>query len=187
MDGKCTTSYFHQVHGIEEIFKTAAAIIKANIELLIELLWHWCKMIHDTSSIQLSSPPGCPRIIRTKAAIEKLIVLVFRERVFSEYSETIWVFVPTKSYEGLVDHARYIREVLPITLEYGAQVYGNQWTFQQDGAKPHIHYLTQQWCRDNFRAFIDKDHWPPNSPDLNPLDYSILDEFARVIHWDKVE
>ncbi|CAF4354309.1 unnamed protein product, partial [Rotaria sordida] len=28
-----------------------------------------------------------------------------------------------------------------------------------------------------------KDHWAPNSPDLNPLDYSIWDEFARSINW----
>ncbi|CAF1552944.1 unnamed protein product [Adineta ricciae] len=89
--------------------------------------------------------------------------------------------------DGWVDHARYIREVLPIALEYGDQVFGDQRTFQQDGTKPHIHHLTQQWRRDNFPVFIDKDHWPPKSPDFNPLDYSILDEFAPVIYCDKVK
>jgi len=39
---------------------------------------------------------------------------------------------------------------------------------------------------DNFPAFIDKDHWPPNSPDLNPLDYGVWDEFVKVINWNKV-
>ncbi|CAM4828437.1 unnamed protein product [Rotaria magnacalcarata] len=57
----------------------------------------------------------------------------------------------------------------------------------QDGAKPHQHYLTQQWCRNNFPSFIDKDCWPPNSPDLNPLDYSIWDELANAIDWNKVK
>ena len=38
----------------------------------------------------------------------------------------------------------------------------------------------------NFSSFINKDHWPPNSPDLNPLDYSIWDEFVHAIKWDKV-
>ena len=51
---------------------------------------------------------------------------------------------------------------------------------------PHVHHLTQQWCRDNFPSFIDKDHWPPNSPDLNPLDYSIWDELAHAVNWDKI-
>ncbi|CAF3343269.1 unnamed protein product [Rotaria socialis] len=48
----------------------------------------------------------------------------------------------------------------------------------QDGAKPHSHHLTQQWCRDR---------WPPNSPDVNPLDYSIWDELVNTINWNKVQ
>ena len=39
----------------------------------------------------------------------------------------------------------------------------------------------------NFPSFIDKYHWPPNSPDLNRLDYSIWDEFAQQINWGKVK
>jgi DNA-binding CsgD family transcriptional regulator len=33
--------------------------------------------------------------------------------------------------------------------------------------------VTQAWCRDNLPEFIDVKQWPPYSPDLNPLDYSI--------------
>ncbi|CAF2116352.1 unnamed protein product [Rotaria magnacalcarata] len=83
--------------------------------------------------------------------------------------------------EGTVDHVWYIEKVLPVALEYGKKVFGNDWIFQQDDAKPHQHYLTQQWWRNNFPSFIDKDCWPPNSPDLNPLDYSIWDELANAI------
>ena len=89
--------------------------------------------------------------------------------------------------EGTVDHRYYIEKVLTTALKYGNKVFGNDWMFQQDGAKPHQHHLTQQWCRDNFPSFIDKDHWPPNSPDLNPLDYSTWDEFANTIDWNKVK
>ena len=46
---------------------------------------------------------------------------------------------------------------------------------------------TQEWCQMNFSSFIDKDHWPPNSPDLNALDNSIWDEFAQQINWAKVK
>lgn len=105
----------------------------------------------------------------------------------------VWLAVCSKGIspllifeEGTLDHTRYIEEVLPVALKYGKKVFGDDWTFQQDGAKPHIHHLTQQWCRDNFPSFIDKDHWPSNSPDLNPLDYSIWDEFAQVIDWNVV-
>ena len=55
---------------------------------------------------------------------------------------------------------------------------GDSWTYQQDGATPHIHHLAQKWCGDNFPSFISKDRWPPNSPDLCPLDYSLWNELA---------
>ncbi|CAF3539672.1 unnamed protein product [Rotaria socialis] len=87
---------------------------------------------------------------------------------------------------GTVDHAEYIQKVLPVALKYGNKTFGKHWTFQQDGAKRHIHHLTQTWCQDNFPSFIDKDHWSPNSPDLNPLDYCIWDEFAQCVNWKKV-
>ena len=30
---------------------------------------------------------------------------------------------------------------------------------------------TNRWCKKNFEHFIPKKRWPPNSPDLNPMDY----------------
>ena len=84
--------------------------------------------------------------------------------------------------EGTVDHTVYIEKVLPVALKYGNETFGRDWVFQQDGAKPHSHHLTQQRCRDNFPSFIDNDCWPPNSPALNPLDYSIWDELVNTIN-----
>ena len=51
----------------------------------------------------------------------------------------------------------------------------NGWVFQQDGAPSHTSNQTQQWCRDNFGldSFWPKEMWPPCSPDLNPMDFSI--------------
>ena len=90
--------------------------------------------------------------------------------------------------EGTVDHTVYIEKMLPVALKYGKQVFGSDWLFQQDGARPHSYHLsTQQWCRDNFPSFINHDCWPPNSPDLNRLDYSIWDELANTINWNKVK
>ena len=105
----------------------------------------------------------------------------------------VWLGVCSKGVTPLVifdletvDHVVYIQKVLPVALKYGNKTFGKHWTFQQDGANPHIHHLTQKWCQDNFPSFIDKDHWPPNSPDLNPLDYCIWDEFAQCVNWKKV-
>ncbi|XP_065665656.1 uncharacterized protein LOC136087078 [Hydra vulgaris] len=74
-----------------------------------------------------------------------------------------------------VNHDWYIKKLLPVALKYGNEMFCDDCTFQQDGLTSHTHHLTQQWCHDNFPAFIDKNRWSPNSPDLNPLDYSIWD------------
>ena len=88
--------------------------------------------------------------------------------------------------KGTLDHHRYIKEVLPVALRYGNSKFGNNWTLQRDNRTPHTHQETQEWCSQRFPSFIDKDTWPANSPDLNPLDYCIWDEFAQAISWDKV-
>ena len=46
--------------------------------------------------------------------------------------------------EGTVDHTVHIKKVLPVALKYGNETFGRDWIFQQDGAKPHSHHLTQQ-------------------------------------------
>lgn len=105
----------------------------------------------------------------------------------------VWLAVCSKGVspmvildKGKVDHDRYIKEILPVALKYRNHVFGNDWTFQQDGATPHTHRLTQQWCHDNFPAFLDKDHWSPSGPDLGPLDYCVWDGFARAVGWSGV-
>ena len=34
-----------------------------------------------------------------------------------------------------LDHQRYIKEVLPVAKKYGDQVFGNDWTYQENGRK----------------------------------------------------
>lgn len=43
--------------------------------------------------------------------------------------------------------------------------------FQQDGAKAHTSKVSQRWCENNIYNFVEKNEWPANSPDLNPLDF----------------
>ena len=85
-----------------------------------------------------------------------------------------------------LDHEQYIKEVLPVVLKYDNDMFGDDWTLQQDGAKADIHEKSQEYCAKNLPSFIDKDHWSPNSPDLNPLDYCVWNEIAQVIKWNTV-
>src|SRR5277367_4925466 len=45
--------------------------------------------------------------------------------------------------------------------------------FQQDSTPAHRAYDTVEMLRLNTPAFISPTLWPPNSPDLNPVDYKI--------------
>jgi transposase len=56
---------------------------------------------------------------------------------------------------------------------------GRPYIFQQDGAPAHTSHLIQNWLSDNVDMFWSKDFWPPNSPDLNPLDYYVWSVVER--------
>lgn len=86
-----------------------------------------------------------------------------------------------------VNHENYIHRCLPVARRLGNRHFGNNWTFQQDGARAHTAANTQEWCTINFPSFIEKDRWPANSPDLNPLDYSVWNEVVQAMRWDKVK
>ena len=59
--------------------------------------------------------------------------------------------------EGTVDHSCYIKNVLPIALKYGNEVFDDNCIFQQDGANWRRDHLTEEWRRDNFPSLIGKD------------------------------
>ena len=50
--------------------------------------------------------------------------------------------------------------------------------FVQDRLPAHAAKATQAWCKKNLPNFIEKTCWPPNSPDINPVEnlWSIMDE-----------
>ena len=72
----------------------------------------------------------------------------------------------SKKYIGILeDHVKPW-----IESTYGP---GVAYVFQQDGAPCHTSKLTQTWLAENLQNFWAKEIWPPSSPDLNPLDFSI--------------
>lgn len=61
------------------------------------------------------------------------------------------------------------KKVIPAT----EHLHGRKWTLQQDGVTFHTAKSTINFIEDHIPSFIRPGHWPANSPDLNPLDYSI--------------
>ena len=77
----------------------------------------------------------------------------------------VWLGVCSKDVSPLVffesdslDYDRYIKEVLPVALKYGNDIFGDDWILQQDSTKPHIDGKSQECCVKYFSSFIDKDH-----------------------------
>jgi hypothetical protein len=70
----------------------------------------------------------------------------------------------------------YTENVLPIVKAEGIRLIGNKFTFQQDGATSHTSALTIDTIKSMGVEIIGPEKWPPNSPDLNPLDYFFWNE-----------
>lgn len=67
----------------------------------------------------------------------------------------------------------YCNNLLPKLIEDCKKMAQNDFIFQQDGAPAHTSRLAQDWLEQHCPDFIKKDEWPPNSPDLNPLDFHV--------------
>lgn len=69
----------------------------------------------------------------------------------------------------------YLQEILEGVLEPWARRHfrNREWIFQQDSAPAHKAREVQAWCQAHFPDFISSQEWPPYSPDLNPMDYSV--------------
>jgi inhibitor of nuclear factor kappa-B kinase subunit alpha len=86
-------------------------------------------------------------------------------------------FWPKGTKVNADEYIKVLRSVVKPWVE--ANYRGVPYVFQQDGAPCHTANKTQKWLADHLRDFWAKDLWPPSSPDLNPLDFSVWDWVAR--------
>lgn len=81
-----------------------------------------------------------------------------------------------------VNKEYYTEEILtPLFADIRA-LCGNNWTWQQDGATSHTAAHTVAFLTENSPAFIEPTMWPPNSPDLNPLDYFLWGALVEKVY-----
>ena len=73
-------------------------------------------------------------------------------------------FIPDKTK---VNAKLYVEILLPELVQECRSVLPSGFIFQQEGASAHMAKLAQDWIATNCSAFIGKDEWPPNSPNLN--------------------
>lgn len=60
------------------------------------------------------------------------------------------------------------------------------YVFQQDGAPAHRSRHTVAYLKANVPEFIEPENWPPNSPDLNPVDYSIWGCLQQLVYREPI-
>jgi hypothetical protein len=90
----------------------------------------------------------------------------------SELGSTDLIFIET----GMKINGAYYRDVLlsehllPAIKELSANDF---FIFQQDSAPAHRARETVELLKRETPDFISPLQWPPNSPDLNPVDYKI--------------
>ena len=58
--------------------------------------------------------------------------------------------------------------------------------FQQDGAPAHRSRHTVAYLRSNVPEFFEPENWPPNSPDLNPVDYAVWGALQQMVYRRKI-
>ena len=55
--------------------------------------------------------------------------------------------------------------------------------FQQDGARAHTSRASLEWLNTNINGYISPEDWPPNSPDLSPIE-NVWSIMAATVYAD---
>lgn len=83
----------------------------------------------------------------------------------------------------LEDQLYQLLDDLPLAVRY------NMW-FMHDGAPPHYSCHVRQYLHEHFpQRWIGRGSefpWPPRSPDLNPLDFSIWSQMKSIVYKRKI-
>jgi len=84
-----------------------------------------------------------------------------------------------------VNAKRSVETLLPRLIEEYRSLLSSGFIFQQNSAPAHTAKLSQDWITTNYSEFIGKDEWPPNSPDVSPLDYRVWESCLNAIFHPK--
>jgi len=58
--------------------------------------------------------------------------------------------------------------------------------FQQDGVPAHRSRHTVAYLHSNVPEFTEPENWPPNSPDLNQVDYAVWGALQQMVYRRKI-
>ena len=138
-------------------------------------LYNSCSLpIQVMTTGPLPAPSKCksgwfnmPRVIKTKfpATVMFFGVVSSEGHIMPPHIFEVGLKVNTKVYLDVLK-----RVVIPWCNQVAG---GRPWVWQQDSAPAHKSKVTQAWLQKECYDFVPFSHWPPSSPDLNPLDYFV--------------
>ena len=98
----------------------------------------------------------------------------------SEEGKFALKFMDDEKITGTVYREKVLKAVVKprADLLFGTR----HWTYQQDGAPAHTSNVAQTWLSNNVPAFVAKDEWPANSPDLNPCDFYLWGRLEDIVN-----
>ncbi len=113
------------------------------------------------------NPKNIPRVMQTKFPQAVM--------VFGCVSSEGHVMPPHFFKEGLrLNSHGYVEMLTTVVKPWITRVANNRpFVWQQDSAPCHTSGKSQKWLSANFYDFTSPNVWPPNSPDLNPMDYYV--------------
>ena len=89
-----------------------------------------------------------------------------------------------------IDSEYYCHNLLSQMIpEMDGMAPGGDFIFQQDGARSHTSKYTVGYLDDNLptsATFLLPEDWPPHSPDLNPMDYSVWSSLGQKVYKVKI-
>ena len=108
-----------------------------------------------------------PRVMKTKFPATII--------VFGVVSSEGYIMPPHIFGVGLKVNTKLYLDVLKsVVIRWCNQVAsGRPWVWRQDSRSTYQYKDTQAWLQKECYDFEPFSHWPPSSPDLNPLDYFV--------------
>jgi hypothetical protein len=121
------------------------------------------------------------RLLRTRTTFSQSVMVSVG---VSKLGSTHIIFI----HPGVKINGEYYRDVLLMQemLPVIREISGEFFVFQQDGAPAHRARDTVKLLERETPAFISPEMWPPNSPDLNPVDYRIWGMMQQRVYQKKI-
>jgi len=121
------------------------------------------------------------RLLRTRSTFSKSVMVSVAVSILGT---TELIFIEP----GVKINGAYYRDVLlgQHLLPAIRSVAGDFFTFQQDNAPAHRARDTVEFLYRNTPDFISPLLWPPNSPDLNPVDYEVWGVLQQRVYRSRI-